>query len=274
MEVNEQALPNRQSPVPNGVRLKTIALPAEHGGWGLVFEPIALGLLLAPSVAGLYLALSAVGFFLARHPLTLLVLNRKRRSPRTALAKRFALLYLAVALASISAAFVFAEHSFALPLLIASPLAVVQLAHDWIGRRRVLVAELSGAAAISSLVAAIALSGGWSSPAAFALWAIIIARAVPAILYVRLMLTRLHGKSSNSAPMLAAHAGAVAGVALLTTYGLASRLAVAVMILLLLRAAIPFKRFRRVTAKQLGFSEIAFGVVTVIAIVIGRTLAL
>jgi hypothetical protein len=31
------------------VRFKTVALPAKHGGWGLLFELIALGLLQAPS---------------------------------------------------------------------------------------------------------------------------------------------------------------------------------------------------------------------------------
>lgn len=33
------------------VKLRTVALPAEHGGWGFLFEPIVLGLLLAPTGA-------------------------------------------------------------------------------------------------------------------------------------------------------------------------------------------------------------------------------
>ena len=77
MVASERTIVAKHPRAKNGVRLKTIALPAEHGGWGLLFEPIALGLLVAPSIAGLYLALSAVGFFLARHPLALVVLNRK-----------------------------------------------------------------------------------------------------------------------------------------------------------------------------------------------------
>ncbi|HXI24510.1 MAG TPA: YwiC-like family protein [Pyrinomonadaceae bacterium] len=257
----------------NGVRIKTIALPAEHGGWGLVFEPVVLGLLLAPSFAGFYLALSAVALFLSRQPLTLLMLNRTRESPRTALARRFATLYLGISVASFIAAVVFAQFSFALPLLIAAPFAMVQLVYDWRGRRRVLLAELSGATAISSLATAIALCGGWSNPAAFALWAIMIARAVPAILYVRAVLGRLHNKQASSLPMLAAHALGVVAVALLFRGGLAPRLAIGAMLVLTLRALIAFASARRsrLTAMQLGFSEIAFGALTILASALGIT---
>jgi hypothetical protein len=30
-------------------RLRSVALPSEHGGWGLTLEPAVLGLLVAPS---------------------------------------------------------------------------------------------------------------------------------------------------------------------------------------------------------------------------------
>ena len=50
------------------VRLRPLALPVEHGGWGLVFEPIVLGMLLAPSLVGLFISVAATGLFLARHP--------------------------------------------------------------------------------------------------------------------------------------------------------------------------------------------------------------
>jgi len=46
MVVNQQVLTvDRVAPVRTGLRIKTIALPAEHGAWGLLFEPIALGVL-------------------------------------------------------------------------------------------------------------------------------------------------------------------------------------------------------------------------------------
>jgi hypothetical protein len=160
MVANQGTLIANRARAKGGVRVKTIALPAEHGGWGLLFEPIVLGLLLAPSIPGFYLALSAVGFFLARHPLTLVVLNRRRSSPRTALARRFATLYLVIGAASFIAALAFTQHSFVLPLLVVAPFAILQVAHDWTGRRRVLLSELAGVIAVSSLVTAVALAAG------------------------------------------------------------------------------------------------------------------
>ena len=263
---SEGTLVGKQSRAQNGVRLKTIALPAEHGGWGLLFEPIALGLLVAPSIAGLYLALSAVGFFLARHPLTLVVLNRKRSSPRTALARRFAMLYLAIGIASFSAALVFTQHQFMLPLLIATPFALVQVAHDWTGRRRVLLSELAGAIAISSLAPAIALSGDGSAKASLVLWAIMIARVVPAVLYVRACLGRRRVSDASPAPMIVAHILAIVAAIVFAIANAASPWVVVALILLMIRAVVGFAKARTVTAKQLGFSEIAFGAMTVIIV--------
>lgn len=248
------------------MRLKTIALPAEHGGWGLLFEPIALGLLLAPSVAGFYLALSAVGFFLARHPLTLVVLNRKRSSPRTALARRFATLYLVIGVASFVAALAFTEHAFVLPLLIAAPLAIVQVAHDWRGHRRMLLPELAGAIAISSLATAIALAGGWSGRASFALWVVISGRALPAVLYVRACLRRRRFSAVSPTPMVFAHLLAIGAAIALGAAEVISPWVAIAMFLLLIRAVIGFARAKTLTAKQLGFSEIAFGAMTVMIV--------
>jgi hypothetical protein len=43
MAANQQTLRSNQSkPANKGVRIKTIALPAEHSGWGFLFEPIVL----------------------------------------------------------------------------------------------------------------------------------------------------------------------------------------------------------------------------------------
>jgi hypothetical protein len=270
MAINNAVIANELTCHRGGVRIKTIALPAEHGGWGLLFEPIAFGLLLAPSIAGVYLALCAVGLFLARQPLTLLMLNLRRASPRTTIAIRFAALYIVIGTASLIAAFSFSQHSFILPLLIAAPLATVQLAHDWSGRRRVLLSEISGAIAISSIAPAITLSGGWSSPESFALWAIMTARVVPAIIYVRSCLRRSHRGAVSSVPMLVAHTVAVAGAVILVHAALAPRLLIVAMGMLLIRAAVAFAKVEHLTAKRLGFMEIGFGVLTVTAVLFGH----
>jgi len=275
MVVNERTLRSNQTAhARNGVRIRTIALPAEHGGWGLLFEPIVLGLLLAPPIAGLYLAFSAVGFFLARHPLTLVILSRKRSSPRTALAKSFAALYIFTGVSSFIAAISFTQHLLVQPLLIAAPFAIVQLAYDWTGRRRALLSEIAGEIAISSLAPAIALSGGWSSTAAFALWTIMIARAVPSIVYVRTCLKRLHGRKASNYSAVIAHALALWLAVCLVVMRAAPRLTILALTLLSIRAVIGVLVPMRVTAKQLGFSEIGFGAATVIVVVVGFTFSL
>jgi hypothetical protein len=273
MAANQQTLRSNQPSRLNGVRIKTIALPAEHGGWGFLLEPIALGLLLGPSIAGLYLALSAVALFLARQPLTIVVLNRHRDSPRTAWARIFSALYLLVSLTAFSAAIIFSEHSFIMPLAITAPLAVVQLVYEWSGRKRVLFAEVAGTVSISSLAAALALAGGWPRAASFALWAIMIARAVPSIFYVRGILARLHRRAASPLPIWIAHTVALILVAALMRAGLAPRLAFAAMMILAFRAAVGFRKLR-VTPKQLGFSEIGFGALTVLAVVCGNLFGL
>lgn len=62
----------------HGVRVRTVALPVEHGGWSLTLEPVALGLLVAPSRAGFLLAVATVGAFLLRHPLKIVADDRRR----------------------------------------------------------------------------------------------------------------------------------------------------------------------------------------------------
>lgn len=40
--------------------LRSVAIPAEHGGWGLTLEPGILGVLVAPDLAGVLLGLAAL----------------------------------------------------------------------------------------------------------------------------------------------------------------------------------------------------------------------
>lgn len=70
--------------------LRSVAVPAEHGGWGLTAEPVVLGLAVAPSVAGLCIGVAAVLAFVARTPLRVVLVDRHRHRDldRTALARR------------------------------------------------------------------------------------------------------------------------------------------------------------------------------------------
>ncbi|MDQ3917054.1 MAG: YwiC-like family protein, partial [Acidobacteriota bacterium] len=201
-----------------GVRLKTIALPFEHGGWGISLEPVLLGLLAAPSPAGLWLALATMGAFLARHPLKIVAGDRRRgrQFARTTLARRFVLLYGAVALAGFALSVLTAPgYLFLWPLALAAPLASAQLFYDAAGRSRSLLPEVAGSTGMASVAAAVGIAGGLSLPVAFGLWAVLAARVVPTILYVRARLSELHGKEAARRPALLAHALALAFVAAL-----------------------------------------------------------
>ncbi|HEX7318296.1 MAG TPA: YwiC-like family protein [Pyrinomonadaceae bacterium] len=255
-----------------GVRLKTVALPTEHGGWGITLEPVVLGLLVAPSVAGAGLALATVAAFLARHPFKIVAGDRRRgrRFARTPYAERFTLVYVAVALEGMVLAFLTAkDYTFLLPLAVAAPLAAVQLWYDAEGRSRGLLPELAGSVAMGSVACSLALAGGAGWPLALGLWALLAARFVPAIVYVRARLTELHGKEFARWPSLAAHVVAVVAAVMLAAFKLLPWLAAVATVVLLARAAYGFARRWPSTAKRVGFSEIAFGALTVAAAAVG-----
>lgn len=260
--------------VTRGIRIRPIALPVEHGGWGLLSESIGLGIVLAPSRAGLFLCLGALGAFLARHPLMLAVGDRRRgrRTPRTALAERFAILYGVIATLSLVIAIKTAGGGLLLPLLFAAPFTIVQLFRDAQGRSRTLVAEMAGSISIGAIAPAIALASGWPPPAAFGLWFILVARTVPTILYLRARLRLLHRKSTWPPGVILAHLLATLVVIGLAGAGVLPLLAIAASVILLLRAVIGFSESGKpVTARKLGLRELGFGAMTVFAVILGHT---
>ncbi len=259
---------------PRRIHLRPIALPVEHGGWGLLFEPIVLGMLLAPSIAGLFLSIAALAVFLARHPFKLAIgdWRRNRRSARTALAARFAILYFVIATLALALAIKTGGAGFLLPLLFAAPIAFIQLFQDSVGRSRSLTAELAGSISIGAVATAIALAGNWPRPAAFGLWAILAARTVPTILYLRARLRLLRRKPASPLVVIIAHV-LVIFIILAAREALVPFLAVVALVILLLRATIGFSNFdKRVTAKKLGLRELGFGAMTVFAVVLGHAL--
>lgn len=177
-------------------KVRAVALPAEHGGWALIFEPIVLGLLVAPSMTGVFIGVGSLACFLARHPLKVALGDRRKshRLNRTSLADRFALVYITFAVVFFTLAIMNADREFLLPLLVAGPLVFVQLLYDALGYSRNLIPEIVGAIAVGSISTAIALAGGWSRPTAYALWIIIVCRHVPTILYLRVLLGRRRRK--------------------------------------------------------------------------------
>lgn len=173
-------------------RLRSVAIPTEHGGWSLTLEPAILGLLVAWSTAGAALAGAALIAFIARTPLKIVLVDRwrGRQLERSHLARRVLTIDLVLLVALAAAAVIAAAHSFWWPLAIAAPLIVVELWHDMRSKSRRLVPELAGTIGIGSVAAAIALAGGASTGVAWGLWLVIAARSLAAVLFVRVQLLR------------------------------------------------------------------------------------
>ena len=253
--------------------LRAVAMPAEHGGWALIIEPIALGLLVAPSIGGLLIGAGALASFLARHPLKLAVGDRRKKRilKRTSFADRFALLYVTLAVVFFTIALTSLPRQFLWPFVIASPLVFIQFLYDARGHSRKLTPEVTGALAVGSISTAIALAGGWSWPTAFALWIIVACRHVPTILYLRVVLDRRRQKQrpTVNAGVIAVQLLPLIAVYLLLFFEIAPAVSIIVFAILFVRAIVGLFNRAELTPKKLGISEIAFGTFAVLLVGVG-----
>ena len=211
---------NATAPVSERPPWRTVAVPAEHGGWGLTLEPVLLGLLVAPSVGGLALGVAAFLAFLVRTPMKLAVvdLRRDRWLDRSRLALRIALVELAVVAGLVSVAFVTSGRSWLVPVAFAVPLVGLELWFDMRSRGRRLIPELCGAMGIAAVAAAIVLAAGRSGALAAGVWLVLAARSIGAVSFVRVEIIRLrrgaaNSRSTDAAQVVAIAFGAVAAAA-------------------------------------------------------------
>lgn len=179
---------------------KSVALPAEHGGWGLSAEPGLLGLLVAPSWAGAAIAVAAVVAFLVRTPLKLAVIDRRRgrRLERTRLATRIAAVELTLLAGLAAVAVALAGPRWLVPIAVASPFILLELWFDVRSRGRRLIPELAGSVGICSVAAAVAVAGGAGTRLAVALWLILAARAVATVAFARVQVVRFRRELRRS----------------------------------------------------------------------------
>ncbi len=251
---------------------RSVALPAEKGSWSLVSEPIVLGLVAAPSWAGLALAIGALGMFLCNRPLKVILADRRRgrRYERTALAWRFGLAYAAVAAVAMAVALALAGWRPFLPLALAAPLLLLFTVYDQRPGRS-WQAELAAPVAFAAIVAAIAVADGWAWTPALALWGFMVARAVPAVLFIRARLRldkgRPAGPGESAMAVFAAHVLALVAVAALVWPGWLPWTAVLAAALLLARAVWGLSPWRgQLSPVALGFLETGFGLLAVLLV--------
>ena len=255
------------------VRIASIALPTEHGGWGFTLEPILLGLLVAPSASAWEISAAALGIFLARRPVKILStdLVRGRWLPRSKVALVFAVIYGGIALAGTIGAFITADGPFWIPVLVALPFALVALRADAHSKNRALLAELSGSIAMGATVAAITIAGGWDLAPAFGLWLILAARDVAAIVLVRGQIRRLHDKPVAARNIYLVQSGAVGIVAVAAVAGIVPWLGVAAIGIVGIVTVITLNR-PPVQAKAIGWTQMAVGLAVVLVTAAGVNL--
>lgn len=243
---------------------RAVALPSEHGGWGLTVEPALLGLLVAPSWAGLAIAAAALATFLLRTPLRLVLVDRYRRRslPRTRLAARFVAGEAAVVLSAAVIALALAGWTWLVPVGVAVPLVAVELGYEIRSRSRRLVPELCGALGIAAVAAAIAIAGGRTAELAAALWLVLAARIVASVPFVRTQIARLRNRADGTASSDTAQ---VAGIAVAAVAG-ASAVPVipgAATVAALCVAQVVWVRRPAIPPRTLGFRQMGLGFVVV-----------
>jgi hypothetical protein len=261
------------------VRFKSIALPVEHGGWAFLIEPLLLGMLLAPSLSGLFLCIAAFGVFLLYQPLQLAIKDRRRdkRYPRTVWAERFVLIYSGIVVIGGLGILLVNAGSFqfvVLAVLAAAPFACIQMLMVIWGHARDAITEICGAIALGVTVSAIVMMQGWSPVLAFAFWLIPILRAAASILYVRIRVRLGRGEKVNKTWPIIAH---ILSVIVITGMVIARLLPVGslfAMLILLARAVYGLYAARADTPTRIiGFQEIAFGLVTILLVVVSYRLS-
>ncbi len=256
----------------SNVRVRGIALPNEHGAWGFLFEPLVAAVAVAPSLASIWISLLVIGAFLTRQPLKILLSDwmAKRNLPQTAVALKFVLFYGAIFCIGLAGSLTFARLENFVPFALIIPFGIYQIYCDVSRQSRQLLPELTGAIAISSSAAVIALAGGWTFPAAIALWGIFVARLIPSILYVRNRLRLEKDKEFSMITVIVANFFAVGAIGMLAGNDLVSKLTFAIFVVLLGRALIGMSPYRRkVKAMKIGIGEVIYGVLTVLSVIIG-----
>lgn len=240
---------------------RSVAIPNEHGGWGLTLEPVVLGLVISPSAAGVCLGVAAVLAFLVRTPIKLIAIDLRhhRWIDRSRLASRLAAVELAVIGLLASAALVLAGWGWTVPVAVAIPFVALEWWYDSRGRGRRLVPEVSGAFGIAAVVAAVVLAGDGPASLAAASWLLLAARSVGSIPFVRVQIARLRRGSDEVWPSDLAQVFALVGAAgSVAADGrfVAGSLAVAVIVVLQLW----WVRRPPVPPKRLGFTQLALGI--------------
>ena len=249
---------------------RAVAMPSEHGGWGLTLEPVLLGLIVAWSGAGVAVGIAAFTAFLLRTPGKLVAVDvrRGRWLARSRLALRIAIVELVVLASAVASAVALAGWSWLTPAVVAGPLVAIELSFDIRSRGRRLVPELCGAIGIAAVAASIVLAAGRDGGLAAGIWLVLAARAVGAVPFVRVQIRRLR---RGQGLVWHSDVAQVASVALATVAVIADSrlvLGLAGVVTLALAQSVWVRRVP-IPAKQVGLGQMAMGLALVAVTAVG-----
>jgi hypothetical protein len=191
-------------------------------------------------------------------------MRRKRRYARTPICARLALAYAGSSAIVLFAAVTMSGSRVLLPLTAGALLALIQFALDLRQRDRSFAAEICGTCATAMSAAAIAVASHRSWEVALTLALLAVSLTLPAILFVRAILR--HERQTTT---MVLHGAGVIGAAILWQRGLTPAVAIAVMAMLLLRAAIGLQAKATPAAKIIGIREAVAGGAAVLIIAAG-----
>lgn len=247
----------------SSVSIKSVAIPAEHGGWGFLCEPLLLGLLIAPSLPGIGLVLMMTAVFLLHQPFKIVVKDRRkgRMYERTRLAQQFLMIYGVIGVIGFGIAWLSASNPlWIIPLLTTTPFVALQLAYELRNDGRNLISEMAGALVLATSAPAVLLASGHTPLLAALAWCVMALRLIPAILYVRARLRLIHGKPVRHQNTIVLHWVVVVIGLLMWTSGLANAAITLATCALLVRAIYGLYFSPPVAAKVIGFQEVFFGI--------------
>ncbi len=261
----------------SGKIMRGVALPAEHGAWSFWLEPVLLALLIAPSGTGIFFAILSLSSLLIRQPLKILLIDIRKRKVyrRTQQGAFFVCLYAVIATAAAVAILQRGNYGAVLPLIPAYLVAAaVVWRYDVDGNSRAWLPEVLAATAMSAFAVSICLAASWKWDQAAAVGAIVLARTIPAVIYVRARLRQRKFADNAYLLPIAVQTFALCAVLLLARLSLAPLLS-AIAALFLLARVIYYLRFGRpVEAKTVGFQEVTVGLVYVALVAAGYTLSI
>ena len=238
---------------------RDVIQPKEHGSWSLALEPVALGVCVAPSIAGLALSVAVVGGFLLRRPLKLAWRDpapaRRARAFKTVLAGS------AVASAALIGAAAMSPVPLWLWLVPPAALGGVFLACDLSNSGRDALAEIAGSAAFACVAALFVVVAGGSVGTTLAIGLTMLARAVPTVWLVRLV---VRSKKLGLAVPLSAIVPSIVAAVLSgcgAAHGFLPPLAAVAVGILLVRGLFYYTQTARsFRARTIGFCELAVGI--------------